>query len=218
MAACVQIIGPIRSIYRRKGNIERDEGWLCHIKGRRDLLEKSRIERAVGSLNPDLWEELLNLCDRHVVRVVWVWGHSCHPENEHCDALAVEAAKGKNLPIDEGDETQVKCCVPGIPSNPRFTFTCFYKYTDYHLHRFGYYNHYRSCTISDHNNRSYLHRRFRLRSSYSCISGTYGQDPPTTGYCYSTRYMIRRHQPDMTFFDQSHYEDAYHRYSSYLEP
>lgn len=44
------------------------------------------------ALNPDLWEKLLDLCDRHEVRVVWVKGHAGHPENERCDALAVEAS------------------------------------------------------------------------------------------------------------------------------
>lgn len=41
------------------------------------------------ALNPDLWEELLRLCDIHKVTVVWVKGHASHPENERCDRLAV---------------------------------------------------------------------------------------------------------------------------------
>jgi ribonuclease HI len=68
----------------------RQNGWM-----------RTKTEKA---LNPDLWEELLNRCDRHDVRVVWVRGHSGHPENERCDALAVAAAKGENLPTDEGYE------------------------------------------------------------------------------------------------------------------
>ena len=31
------------------------------------------------ALNPDLWEELLRLCDIHKVTVVWVKGHASHP-------------------------------------------------------------------------------------------------------------------------------------------
>ena len=41
------------------------------------------------ALNTDLWEELLNLLDKHDVTIVWVKGHAGHPENERCDALAV---------------------------------------------------------------------------------------------------------------------------------
>ena len=42
--------------------------------------------------NPDLWEQLLALLDRHTVSFVWVRGHDGHPENERCDELATAAA------------------------------------------------------------------------------------------------------------------------------
>ena len=45
------------------------------------------------ALNPDLWEKLLALYDKHNVKVVWVKGHAGHPENERCDKLAVAQAK-----------------------------------------------------------------------------------------------------------------------------
>jgi periplasmic divalent cation tolerance protein len=32
LAACVQIVGPIRSVYRWKGNIETAEEWMCIVK------------------------------------------------------------------------------------------------------------------------------------------------------------------------------------------
>ncbi len=41
------------------------------------------------ALNADLWEKLLKLIDVHTVEYRWVAGHSGHPENERCDALAV---------------------------------------------------------------------------------------------------------------------------------
>ena len=41
------------------------------------------------ALNVDLWEDLLNLLDKHKVSFVWVKGHNEHPENERCDRLAV---------------------------------------------------------------------------------------------------------------------------------
>ena len=45
------------------------------------------------ALNPDLWEKLLELLDKHSVQFVWVKGHNGHPENERCDRLAVAAAE-----------------------------------------------------------------------------------------------------------------------------
>ncbi|MBQ7847675.1 MAG: ribonuclease HI [Clostridia bacterium] len=49
------------------------------------------------ALNPDLWEELLGLLEKHQVQVVWIKGHAGHPYNERCDRLAVaQAEKYKN--------------------------------------------------------------------------------------------------------------------------
>ena len=45
------------------------------------------------ALNPELWEELLKLCEKHEVEPVWVKGHAGHPENERCDQLAVAKSK-----------------------------------------------------------------------------------------------------------------------------
>lgn len=45
------------------------------------------------ALNPDLWEELLDLLKIHDVTIDWVKGHAGHPENERCDKLAVEYYK-----------------------------------------------------------------------------------------------------------------------------
>ena len=50
------------------------------------------------ALNPDLWQELLSLLEKHTVSFVWVKGHNGHEYNERCDRLAVagaEAAAGK---------------------------------------------------------------------------------------------------------------------------
>ena len=43
-----------------------------------------------AALNIDLWEEMLKLLAVHDVNFIWVKGHAGHPENERCDALAVE--------------------------------------------------------------------------------------------------------------------------------
>lgn len=43
------------------------------------------------ALNPDLWETLLNLTERHEMRYHWVKGHADNPYNNRCDELAVSA-------------------------------------------------------------------------------------------------------------------------------
>ena len=45
------------------------------------------------ALNPDLWEQLLNLIEEHKVTCHWVKGHSNNQENNRCDELARGAIK-----------------------------------------------------------------------------------------------------------------------------
>ncbi|WP_287128037.1 ribonuclease HI [Candidatus Cyanaurora vandensis] len=52
------------------------------------------------ALNPDLWQQLLDLCQQHQVTFEWVRGHSGHPQNERCDRLAVVASRRAGLPPD----------------------------------------------------------------------------------------------------------------------
>ncbi|MBI5582725.1 MAG: ribonuclease HI [Deltaproteobacteria bacterium] len=52
--------------------------------------------------NVDLWSQLLDLCELHKVEFVWVKGHAGNPENECCDRLSTQAARGKDLPTDSG--------------------------------------------------------------------------------------------------------------------
>jgi periplasmic divalent cation tolerance protein len=49
LAPCVQITGPITSIYRWKGKVENAQEWLCLIKTRADLYNK--VEAAIKSLH-----------------------------------------------------------------------------------------------------------------------------------------------------------------------
>jgi ribonuclease HI len=58
--------------------------------------------------NPDLWDELLMLCEKHTVEFRWVKGHAGTTENERCDRLAVAAAAGSHLPADAGYEGREK--------------------------------------------------------------------------------------------------------------
>jgi periplasmic divalent cation tolerance protein len=50
LAACVQVLGPITSTYRWKGQIETSEEWLCVIKSRQSLYPQ--IEEALRGLHP----------------------------------------------------------------------------------------------------------------------------------------------------------------------
>ena len=45
------------------------------------------------ALNPELWDELLGLCETHDVSFEWVKGHAGHPYNERCDTLAQTEAE-----------------------------------------------------------------------------------------------------------------------------
>ena len=45
------------------------------------------------ALNPDLWQQLLELGDRHQLHYHWVKGHAENPENNRCDQMAVAESK-----------------------------------------------------------------------------------------------------------------------------
>ena len=45
------------------------------------------------ALNPDLWEVLLSLIDKHQVHYHWVKGHADNAYNNRCDELAVAESK-----------------------------------------------------------------------------------------------------------------------------
>ena len=45
------------------------------------------------ALNPDLCERLLELCEKHTVRLHWVKGHADNPNNNRCDELAVAESR-----------------------------------------------------------------------------------------------------------------------------
>lgn len=61
-----------------------EQGWV--YKWKENGWMRNKKDKA---LNPDLWEELLTLLEKHEVSLVWVKGHDGHSENERCDKLAV---------------------------------------------------------------------------------------------------------------------------------
>ncbi|MFN0109933.1 MAG: ribonuclease HI [Blastocatellia bacterium] len=73
-----------------------EKGWAAKWKANGWMRNKK--DKAV---NPDLWEQLLTLCQQHKVEFIWVRGHSGDKENERCDVLAVAACQQRNLPADE---------------------------------------------------------------------------------------------------------------------
>ena len=42
------------------------------------------------ALNPDLWEQLLDLTEKHEMHYHWVKGHADNEKNNRCDQMAVE--------------------------------------------------------------------------------------------------------------------------------
>jgi ribonuclease HI len=58
-----------------------------------------------GKKNSDLWKRFLQVYPKFRIEFVWVRGHNGHFENERCDFLAVKAAEGVDLLIDEGYES-----------------------------------------------------------------------------------------------------------------
>ena len=71
------------------------KGWARKWRANGWMRTKSEAAR-----NCDLWARLLDLCDRHRVRFVWVHGHAGNRENERCDELATGAARGPDLQED----------------------------------------------------------------------------------------------------------------------
>ncbi len=62
-------------------------GWLVSWQK-----QNYRRGTAKAVLNPDLWEKIAALIQKHQVTFVWVKGHAGHAYNERCDALATSFA------------------------------------------------------------------------------------------------------------------------------
>jgi len=65
-----------------------EKGWA--VSWRKNGWKKADKKPA---LNPDLWEQLLELTEKHQLRYHWVKGHAENPYNNRCDAMAVDEWK-----------------------------------------------------------------------------------------------------------------------------
>jgi ribonuclease HI len=45
------------------------------------------------ALNPDLWQTLLELTEKHTMHYHWVKGHADNPKNNRCDEMAVAESR-----------------------------------------------------------------------------------------------------------------------------
>ncbi len=63
------------------------KGWASSWR------EKGWKRKGGPALNPDLWQQLLDLCETHEVEFIWVKGHDSNPYNNRCDLLAVAESK-----------------------------------------------------------------------------------------------------------------------------
>lgn len=66
------------------------KGWATQWQAKRWMRDKDTPVK-----NPDLWQRLLDACEKHQVEFVWVKGHAGNTENERCDVLSMDAASGK---------------------------------------------------------------------------------------------------------------------------
>ena len=65
-----------------------EKGWVYGWK-KNNWIKKDKKP----ALNSDLWQELLELLEKHKCKLIWVKGHAGHPENERCDDMAVTESK-----------------------------------------------------------------------------------------------------------------------------
>lgn len=68
-----------------------EKGWLWNWE-RKNFKDKKNV---------DLWKIYMTLHSRFRPRFIWIKGHNDHPQNERCDQLAVAAANGFDLEVDQ---------------------------------------------------------------------------------------------------------------------
>lgn len=61
-----------------------NQGWL------KSWIKRGWKRKDGPVKNPDLWQRLLPLLEKHMVEFIWVKGHAENPYNNRCDELAVK--------------------------------------------------------------------------------------------------------------------------------
>lgn len=61
-----------------------NQGWL------KSWIKRGWKRKDGPVKNPDLWQKLLPLLEKHMVEFIWVKGHAENPYNNRCDELAVK--------------------------------------------------------------------------------------------------------------------------------
>uniref|UniRef100_A0A7C3UNM2 Divalent-cation tolerance protein CutA n=1 Tax=candidate division WOR-3 bacterium TaxID=2052148 RepID=A0A7C3UNM2_UNCW3 len=59
LCACYQIIGPIKSIYWWKDNIEKSDEWICFIKSKKEKFKE--VEETIKCLHPYEVPEIISI-------------------------------------------------------------------------------------------------------------------------------------------------------------
>ena len=76
-----------------------NENWI--VKWKR-FGWKKKLKGDEYIKNPDLWKELDELTQQHIVKFIWVKGHSDNQFNNECDKMAVAASQSPNKKEDTG--------------------------------------------------------------------------------------------------------------------
>ena len=71
LAACVQVEGPIESIYRWEEKIQEDEEWLVTVKTRRDKYES--LEQTIKEIHPYDVPEIIGMPLTEGLRKYFEW-------------------------------------------------------------------------------------------------------------------------------------------------
>jgi ribonuclease HI len=65
-----------------------EKGWA--VRWQKNGWMRNKTDKA---LNPDLWQQVLDLCQTHTVTFHWVKGHASNAKNNRCDELAVAESR-----------------------------------------------------------------------------------------------------------------------------
>ena len=83
LAACVQVIGPITSVYQWQGQLETAEEWLCLIKSRAE--KYSQIQAAILKLHPYQVPEIIatQVTEGNPAYLAWIDSELADPSMDH---------------------------------------------------------------------------------------------------------------------------------------